>query len=60
MPHHIPTKEEMIEAVRKNGCPNLLALPLADMTAADIYTHLLEAKCPCLRKLMEKKKEKEN
>ena len=55
MTHQIPTKEEMIEAVRKNGCPNLLALPLADMTAEDIYTHLVEAKCPCLRKLMEKK-----
>lgn len=44
----------MIEAVRKNGCANLRALPLEDMTAEDIYTHLVEAKCPCLRKLMEK------
>lgn len=59
MTHIIPSKEEMIEAVRKNGCPNLLALPLADMTAADIYTHLVEAKCPCLQKLMSRKR-KEN
>jgi hypothetical protein len=50
---HIPSKEAMIEAVRKSKCSNLKDLPLEVMTAEDIYTHLLAAKCPCLRKLME-------
>jgi len=52
---HIPSKEEMIQAVRKNGCSNLKDLPLEVMTAEDIYAHLVAAKCPCLRKLIEKK-----
>jgi hypothetical protein len=52
MPHHIPSKEKMIEAVRKSGCSNLNALPLEVMTAEEIYGHLVAAKCPCLAKLM--------
>lgn len=52
---HIPSKEAMIAAVKKSGCSNLTALPLDAMTAEEIYTHLVEAKCPCLRKLMGKK-----
>lgn len=54
MTHQIPSKEAMIEAVRKSGCSNLKDLPLEVMTAEQIYTHLVAAKCPCLRRLMEK------
>ena len=53
MTHQIPSKEAMIEAVRKSGCSNLKDLPLEVMTAEQIYAHLVAAKCPCLRKLME-------
>ena len=49
---HIPSKEAMIDAVRKNKCSNLNDLPLETMTAEDIYSHLLAAKCPCLRRLL--------
>lgn len=49
---HIPTKEAMIAAVRKSGCSNLAHLPLEVMTAEQIYTHLLAARCPCLRRLL--------
>jgi hypothetical protein len=42
----------MIDAVRKSNCTNLKALPLDSMTAEDIYAHLLEAKCPCLQRLL--------
>lgn len=49
---HIPTKEKMIEAVRKSGCPNLNSLPLELMSAEEIYTHLLTVKCPCLKRLL--------
>ncbi len=52
---HIPTKEAMLDAVRKSGCSNLKALPLDAMTAEAIYTHLLEAKCPCLQRLLKAK-----
>ena len=55
MPHHIPSKQAMIDAVRKSNCANLNALPLDAMTAEDIYAHLLTAHCPCLRKLLDKK-----
>lgn len=48
----MPSKEEMIAAVRKSNCPNLKDLPLEVMTAEDIYTHLIAAQCPCLRKLV--------
>lgn len=51
---HIPSKEAMIAAVRKSNCPNLKCLPLEVMTAEDIYSHLVAAKCPCLVRLMEK------
>jgi hypothetical protein len=49
---HMPTKEKMIAAVKKSGCPNLHALPLADMSAEQIYLHLLASKCPCLQRLL--------
>lgn len=49
---HIPPKEKMIEAVRKSRCRNLDQLPLETMTAEAIYTHLIEADCPCLKKLL--------
>ena len=52
---HIPSKEAMINAVKKSGCSNLTALPLDAMSAEEIYSHLIAAKCPCLRKLMAKK-----
>ena len=55
MPHHIPSKDAMIAAVRKSGCTNLTHLPLEVMTAEQIYSHLVAAKCPCLRKLMREK-----
>lgn len=51
---HIPTKDEMIKAVKTSGCPRLNQMPVDYMTQAQLYTHLLEAKCPCLRKLMAK------
>ena len=51
----IPSKEAMINAVRKSGCTNLNHLPLEVMTAEQIYGHLVAAKCPCLRKLMKEK-----
>jgi hypothetical protein len=44
----------MIDAVRKSNCSNLKALPLEVMTAEQIYTHLLDARCPCLRKLLDR------
>lgn len=53
---HIPSKEEMIAAVRKSGCSNLMSLPLETMTAEQIYSHLVAARCPCLKKLMASKK----
>jgi hypothetical protein len=49
----MPSKEAMIDAVRKSNCSNLKALPLEVMTAEQIYTHLLDARCPCLQKLLE-------
>lgn len=49
---HIPSKEAMIAAVRKSGCSNLRDLPLEVMTAEDIYSHLIAAKCPCLQRLL--------
>lgn len=42
----------MITAVRKSGCKNLMHLPLESMSAEAIYTHLREADCPCLKRLM--------
>jgi hypothetical protein len=55
MTHHIPSKDAMIEAVRKSGCANLKGLPLESMTAEVIYGHLLAAKCPCLQRLLKGK-----
>jgi hypothetical protein len=52
MTHQIPSKQEMIEAVKKSGCPRLNQLPVNYMTQAELYMHLLESKCPCLQKLM--------
>jgi hypothetical protein len=52
---HIPSKEAMIDAVRKSGCLNLKGLPLESMTAEVIYSHLLAAKCPCLQRLLKAK-----
>lgn len=50
----MPSKEAMVEAVRKSGCSNLRDLPVEVMRAEDIYTHLMASKCPCLKRLMEK------
>lgn len=52
---HIPSKDEMIRAVRKSGCRNLNHLPLDEMSAEAIYTHLTIVKCPCLRHLLASK-----
>jgi len=52
---HIPSKEAMIAAVRKSGCANLNNLPLESMTAEEVYSHLLAAKCPCLQRLLKGK-----
>jgi hypothetical protein len=52
---HIPSKEVMIAAVRKSNCSNLKDLPLEVMTAEQIYSHLVEAKCPCLQRLLKEK-----
>ncbi len=49
---HIPSKEAMVDAVRKSGCSNLRNLPVEEMTAEALYTHLVEAKCPCLKRLL--------
>lgn len=49
---HIPSKEAMIEAVRRSNCANLRDLPLEVMTAEDIYAHLTAAHCPCLKRLV--------
>ena len=56
MPHQIPSKEQMIAAVKKSGCPRLNQMPIAYMTQAQLYMHLLESKCPCLQKLMRERK----
>jgi hypothetical protein len=53
--HTIPSKEEMIKAVRKNGCPRLNGLPFEYMSQNELYMMLLEKKCPCLQALMIKK-----
>lgn len=55
---HIPTKEEMVKAVKASGCPRLNQMPIDYMTAEQLYTHLLESKCPCLQKLMRERKSK--
>ena len=52
---HIPSKDAMIQAVRKSGCANLNHLPLELMTADELYGHLLAAKCPCLQRLLKEK-----
>jgi hypothetical protein len=54
--HQIPSKEEMINAVKKSGCPRLNCIPFQYMTQEQLYTRLLEAKCPCLEKLMRERK----
>ena len=48
----IPSKEKMIEAVRKNKCPRLNALPVEYMSQSELYMHLVNSKCPCLQELM--------
>lgn len=53
---HIPSKEAMIAAVRKSRCSNLNDLPLEAMTAEEVYSHLVAAKCPCLVRLMKTQK----
>jgi hypothetical protein len=45
----------MIMAVRQSKCSNLNNLPLELMSAEEIYAHLLEAKCPCLQRLLKDK-----
>jgi hypothetical protein len=51
---HIPSKEKMIEAVRKSGCANLTHLPLDSMSAEEIFSHLQTVRCPCLARLLKK------
>jgi len=51
----IPSKEEMIKAVRQSRCPRLNGLPVEYMSQNELYMHLLESKCPCLQELMRKK-----
>lgn len=53
---HIPSRKAMIMAVTRSGCQNLKDLPLEVMTAEEIYAHLMEAKCPCLQRLLKKEK----
>ena len=52
---HIPSRKAMIMAVRQSKCSNLNNLPLELMSAEEIYAHLLEAKCPCLQRLLKDK-----
>lgn len=52
----IPSKEEMIAAVKKSSCPRLNQMPVDYMSQIDLYTHLVESNCPCLKRLMEHKK----
>jgi hypothetical protein len=56
MTHQIPSKEEMIAAVKKSGCPRLKQMNYEYLTQMELYTRLLESKCPCLEKLMRKKR----
>jgi len=58
MPHQIPSKEQMIAAVKKSGCPRLNQMPIDYMTQEQLYMHLLESKCPCLQKLMRERHSK--
>jgi hypothetical protein len=51
---HIPSKEDMIHAVRKSGCTNLKDLPLEIMSAEEIAKHLIASKCPCYARLIAK------
>jgi len=48
----IPTKQQMIEAVSRSGCENIRRLDLVHMDRLEIYSKLLDAKCPCLEALM--------
>lgn len=52
---HIPSKEEMIAAIRTSGCPRLNGIAYQYMTAMELYTALMLAKCPCLAALMKKR-----
>jgi hypothetical protein len=54
--HQIPTKEEMVNAVKKSGCPRLNCIPYQYMSQSELYTRLVEAKCPCLAKLMRERR----
>jgi len=53
---HMPSKADMIKAVRASGCQNLKSLPLESMTQEAVYGHLLASKCPCLQRLLAKEK----
>jgi hypothetical protein len=55
MPHIPPSKEEMIAAIRKSGCPRLNGIAYQYMTQNELYTALLIAKCPCLAELMKRR-----
>jgi hypothetical protein len=52
----IPSKEEMVGAIKKSGCPRLNQVPYQYLTQYELYNYLLEAKCPCLVKLMRERK----
>ena len=57
---HIPSRKAMIMAVQRSGCQNLKDLPLEVMTAEEIYTHLIESKCPCLQRLLKKQSKEQS
>ena len=48
----IPTKQQMIDAVSKSGCENMRRLDLIHMDRLEMYSKLLDVKCPCLQKLI--------
>jgi hypothetical protein len=48
----IPTRQEMIDAVKNSGCENIRRLDLIHMDRFEIYNKLVAAKCPCLERLM--------
>jgi hypothetical protein len=52
----IPSKEEMVGAIHKSGCPRLQRVPYQYMTQNQLYTYLVESRCPCLAKLMQERK----
>jgi len=50
------TKEVIVKAIKKSGCPMLRWLPIDEMTKEDLIQHLQYSCCPILRELMEVRK----